>query len=324
MAVGLAILGTAMVGWFIIGYAILGQKLVELKLPDISYKSYDDNDIPQLSCVVMNEDRSRILGTLNMQDNTILGPVCLVSFRSEQKRKKRSGLGTSTTAQICKSARLNTICGDNNLQIMEEDRNRSLSNVGPNVGDFVALYPNDQDRQNPIMIAIRRQFRYNVYRTEHLHAIIRSEHLVRGRAPFRGPSTSLTYFRTLLNALPTDDRGHLLADSLGGVPYDYNLVPQARYINRPGGGNDNSEWSATEQRMRRFFSPGNPGANGGHVDYNVRVLYDDDDSGRPFQFFVIVEYYYVPSSEFDTLYQSVEFWVENMDMRKKWPSQHEQ
>lgn len=260
------------------------------------------------SCIVQNRDRSRVLGVENMRNNSALGPICFVSSKDDQRRRKRSG---SRAKELCASSRLANICGKGNLEQMQYARTDLMNYVGANVGDVKVLRPNVQEIRNPIAAVFRRQFRVGVYRTEHLYATIRSEHLMSYSLKFRGKNTTLEYLRTEMNARANDDRGYLLSNLLGGVPDDYNLVPQTEHINRRGRIGYQSDWSEADKKIRQFFAPSGPGVNGGgYVEYNMMVSYEQNDSGRPDSFWVIVVFVF-QNSHLSSYYQSIEFFALN-------------
>lgn len=262
------------------------------------------------SCIVQNRDRSRVLGVENIRNNSARGPICFVSAKDDQRRRKRSG--HESTTKLCAYCRMANICGNDNLEQMQRARADLMNYVGVNVGDVMVLRPSALETRNPIAAVFRRQFRAGMYRTEHLYATIRSEHLM--YATFREITTSFAYFRNELNGL-ADERGFLLSDSFGGVSDDYNLVPQTKHVLRRGGSEYQSDWSEAEQKIRDFFAPSGPGVNGGgYVEYNMMVSYEQNDSERPNSFWVIVLFIF-PSSHLSSYYQSIEFFALNEDIR---------
>lgn len=78
-----------------------------------------------------------------------------------------------------------------------------------------------------------------------------------------------------MNSLPGDERGHLVAASLGGPTHDFNFVPQTSNVNRRYLGE--SYWYTIEGDIRRFLrSP-----NAGRVDWTVVLGYALTRSRRP-------------------------------------------
>lgn len=73
----------------------------------------------------------------------------------------------------------------------------------------------------------------------------------------------------LMNRNPNDERGHLLADSLGGPMHDYNFAPQTPIVNRNYGGE--SYWYHIEQNIRDRLRDNNVN----YVDWTLIVIYDD-------------------------------------------------
>lgn len=267
-------------------------------------------------CVVRNNDHTTILGTENFWNNQAAGPICFVTtpYKDEQTRRKRSRKSISSW---CTNARENLMCGDGeSLQNMERARDTlriALVTTTPAVGALEELRPNDDN--NPITSVLRRQIRAGVYRTEFLQATIRSRHVGGSRAAFRGRTTTTNYFRNELNALNDDDRGHLVPDALGGVPADYNLVPQNRFVNRQGGGDLQTLWSVMEARMREFFRTG-PGLNGGgHIEYYTMIDYPNETTGRPSAFWVIVRFVF-RNAHMNAYYGLIEIYAVNNVVRR--------
>jgi hypothetical protein len=76
---------------------------------------------------------------------------------------------------------------------------------------------------------------------------------------------------TNMNALRDDERGHLLAASLGGTNEEFNIVPQTSLINRNVGSQGYTFWYPLEQQIREFLDR-NPGA---YVLWDTLVFYGD-------------------------------------------------
>lgn len=169
--------------------------------------------------------------------------------------------------------------------------NQLMRDIGPGIGQTNELIPSSSST-NAVTRVIRRLIAPNIYRTEYLNATITRDHLRRGapRQAFVGRCTSSIYMRNNLDLQEGDKRGHLLADSLGGPMESYNLVSQAREVNR-GRGLD-SGWFQMERLMREYFETGRPGAAGGYINYCVSVAYDNSSNqpNRPYQFSVIVAF----------------------------------
>lgn len=261
------------------------------------------------SCVVRSKDRTTLVGMDNVSNGIASGPICFVTT-DDRNRRKRS---RQSIPSLCANARDTLMCGDDHsLQNMQRARDVLIDafvRPTPGIGDLAEFRPNDD--ANPITRVLRREIRAGVYRTEYLEAVIQSGHTGGPRASFRGRSTSTNYFRNQLNALPDDDRGHLVPDWLGGVPADYNLVPQNRLVNRPGGGDLQTLWSVMEQRMREFFQPGGPGTNGrGHIEYYAMMDYPSDETGRPSAFWVVVNFVF-PNAPHNTYFHLIEIYAVN-------------
>lgn len=245
-------------------------------------------------CIVFNQNRTRILGMENV-NKSVHGPLCIVVAKEEEVREKyfkyrdelrrrRRQYRQNNISQQCSTSRAGNVCGDDTENQLQDIRRNLLNMPGMTV-----FQP--QDPTNPIQDVLRLEFRPGVFRTQFLYAVIQAQHVGHARSQFRGRTTTLDYFRRELNALPDDDRGHLLADSLGGVSADYNLVPQTRDVNRRLGGELYTEWTNTERRMREFFAaPNGPGSQGGHIDYTVIPIYSTDDTGRPSSIWMNVKF----------------------------------
>lgn len=72
-----------------------------------------------------------------------------------------------------------------------------------------------------------------------------------------------------MDRYPNDERGHLLAASLGGPSHDYNFAPQSTIVNRNYGGP--SYWYEIEQNLRKALNEDTTA----YIDWTVIVVYDD-------------------------------------------------
>lgn len=90
--------------------------------------------------------------------------------------------------------------------------------------------------------------------TTFMSATIRPQHLRQiDRSESRTPDTAtLNDHMRRLEAKTNDDKGHLLAWSLGGSHSLYNIVPQEKTINRWMGGNE-SPWRRLERTILEFL-----------------------------------------------------------------------
>ena len=117
----------------------------------------------------------------------------------------------------------------------------------------VTVSPNNNEIVNkklPLVIraTLRRQFLNNV--REPIPAFIEHQML-------------------LMNRNPNDERGHLLASSLGGPMHEYNFAPQTPIVNRNFGGE--SYWYHIEGNIRDTLSRNDVD----HIDWTLVVIYDD-------------------------------------------------
>ena len=90
-------------------------------------------------------------------------------------------------------------------------------------------------------------------------------------------NTSTQYMRDNLDAIPGDERGHVVASMFSGPPQPYNMFPQHRGVNR----NFHEshilfDWYETELRMREFLEN-----NRGYVRWEIALSYDNFTTGRP-------------------------------------------
>lgn len=87
-----------------------------------------------------------------------------------------------------------------------------------------------------------------------------------------------------MNAYERDDRGRLIAASLGGPNLPFNFVPQTSALNR--GSDSNNFWAKLEVNIREFAR------QGGRVDSTVILAYDDiTQTRRPVGFGINVRFY---------------------------------
>jgi hypothetical protein len=118
--------------------------------------------------------------------------------------------------------------------------------------------------------------------TVRIRAVVRHRHL-RSRTPM---SNSLNTLMQNLDAVNGDERGHLIAASLGGTNDPYNIVPQHRGTNRRCGAT--SHWITIENEIRAFLNA----SSDRRVDIHVIVLYDNIViSRRPTGFYVQAVFY---------------------------------
>lgn len=89
--------------------------------------------------------------------------------------------------------------------------------------------------------------------TNIITANIRPGHLQRDRQTEGAMTSKLNKHIGCRNAVPGDERGHLLAYSLGGSNEPYNIVPQYNTVNRWLNGLE-SPWIRLERRIRNFLS----------------------------------------------------------------------
>jgi hypothetical protein len=118
--------------------------------------------------------------------------------------------------------------------------------------------------------------------TVRIRAVVRRRHL-QARTSM---SNSLNTLIQNLDAVDGDERGHLIAASLGGTNDAYNIVPQHRGTNRRCGAT--SHWITLENEIRAFLN-----ANSDRrVTIQVIVLYDNITiSRRPIGFYVQAVFY---------------------------------
>jgi len=81
----------------------------------------------------------------------------------------------------------------------------------------------------------------------------------------------------LMDAYPSDERGHLLAASLGGPNHQENFVPQTSIVNRADGGP--SEWFRIEGEIRSLLD-GAPGNHVTYIDWTLVVIYGNTARNR--------------------------------------------
>lgn len=107
-------------------------------------------------------------------------------------------------------------------------------------------------------------------RVDHLEARITNDHLGRGRVfSHSGPTNELF----LAVSEQGDERGHIVANSLGGLAEWYNLTPQSNIANRNKGTPTTAveQWRNTERKIQKFLK-----ANAdGYVDWVVDLTYGD-------------------------------------------------
>ena len=115
--------------------------------------------------------------------------------------------------------------------------------------------------------------------TVRIRAVIRSSHLNRPRPDM--PS-SLRTLMVNLNADDQDDRGHIIALSLGGTNEPFNVVPQYCGTNRRV--SSTSHWWTFENEMRRFINQ----HVRNYVEIQVIVVYGGNllESRRPTGFYL--------------------------------------
>lgn len=113
-----------------------------------------------------------------------------------------------------------------------------------------------------------------------MHAIITRNHIR------QGPRAQIPYgiwrrMDELQYVRGTDERGHLVMDSMGGPPLWYNFAPQTNVVNRNygfgGRDTDGSWWFRAEGEIRNFFNQ-NPTAD--HVSWDLILTYNNTQVRR--------------------------------------------
>ena len=136
--------------------------------------------------------------------------------------------------------------------------------------------------QASVVRSIARGFfpaRHQTERVELVVATITPLHYRRNnRVDFpNSGNTSTQYMRDNLNALPEDERGHVVASMFSGPPELYNMFPQHRGVNRNyQESHILFDWYQTELRMQEHLEN-----NAGYVRWGVALSYDDLTTGRP-------------------------------------------
>ena len=170
-----------------------------------------------------------------------------------------------------------------NLPIIT-DRIREIYNSLINTNGIRTVIPNDPN--NPIQGSLLRTITHGPFwarrtteRVELVAATITPLHYrANNRVDFpNSGNTSTQYMRDNLDALPEDERGHVVASMFTGPPVLYNMFPQHRSVNRNyQGSHILVDWYQTELRMREFLEN-----NRGYVRWEVALSYDDLNTGRP-------------------------------------------
>lgn len=87
-----------------------------------------------------------------------------------------------------------------------------------------------------------------------------------------------------LNALPSDERGHILASTLGGPKDVINIIPQAAKVNRVTFTGDTSFWRIHEEDLRKMITQ-HPGS---YINWLIVLNYGNliQEDLRPTEFVV--------------------------------------
>jgi len=122
----------------------------------------------------------------------------------------------------------------------------------------------------------------NIELTVRIRALIRFRHL----QPRTSMPNSLNTLIENLDARNGDERGHLIAATLGGNNEPYNIVPQYRGTNRRYG--STSHWYTVENEIRNFINRD----NNNYVSIQIVVLYGNIiTSRRPTGFYLQAIFY---------------------------------
>ncbi|CAF1285358.1 unnamed protein product, partial [Didymodactylos carnosus] len=198
------------------------------------------------------------------------------SSSSASRVKRGSGrkqCSTGTTAMYhVGNLVLGTVLQEVYSRLVHNNANHETRSITPN------------DINNPIEESIVRPIRgglFNQVRTERVefvHARIRPQHYrPNNRVNFGGGNTSTEYMRQHMNALPGDERGHIVASVFSGPPQLYNMFPQHNSMNRNYHASHLLvDWRETENRMQRHLANG-----GGDIVWNVGFSYDNLQTARP-------------------------------------------
>ncbi|CAG7835997.1 unnamed protein product [Allacma fusca] len=113
-------------------------------------------------------------------------------------------------------------------------------------------------------------------RTEIINAEIRN--VVNRNGRNFGPAHT-TYMNNCLQPMGGDERGHLIAATLGGTNQLYNLIPQHRAVNANRGvaGDPQNYWFNNERAVNNFLRAGRDN----RIDLEVRLQYAGPNDRRP-------------------------------------------
>lgn len=144
----------------------------------------------------------------------------------------------------------------------------------------------DGDNSDPTIMVLIRPLSGG-FRVEYVEALIFPTHLGQQRTNFNDADS--TYMVAVLDAITGDERGHLVADSLGGRPIRTNLTPQSSYINRNAGGrNIITSWFTAEAEARNWLKDErSDGRLTSYVRWRVALHYDNDTIGRATYFSLV-------------------------------------
>jgi len=98
-----------------------------------------------------------------------------------------------------------------------------------------------------------------------------------------GFGSSLNYRFAQLSAEDDDHKGHLIANSLGGPPFYWNLIPQTPKLNKGNGRKPN--WRSTEITIEGWLE-----RDCHWVDWTLQLTYPSDYT-RPYRFDLRVKYW---------------------------------
>lgn len=219
--------------------------------------------------------------------------LCQTTVEKRQKKKRQNNNSSNSNSNS------NSNC--NNNCAARNDVERIADDIEADHEHFITVYPHQQHPRNPVIsiTTIEAPPDYNSHPNLVMLTVAMSAEIHYSNLQPAGRDTissdveahlaNLDWYRGG-GQLENDERGHLLADSLGGSGDRYNFVPQSPLINRNAfiRGNLVGEfcWYDVEESIRNFLITG---ADGVYVRWTIVVGYGHlPISRRPTHFMLSV------------------------------------
>lgn len=252
-------------------------------------------------CILPSDEKPPRLEEKLLQINRMLAEKLYPQHVREQLCRTIVGKRQKKKRQNNNSSNSNSNSNCNNNCVVRNDVERLADDLEADHEHFVTVYPRQQNPRNPVIsyTTIEAPPDYNSHPNLVMLTVAMSAEIHYSNLQPAGRDTISSDVETHLanldwyrggGPLENDERGHLLADSLGGSGDRFNFVPQSPLINRNAfiRGNVVGEfcWYDVEENIRNFLITGGDGV---YVRWTLVVGYGHlPISRRPTHFMLSV------------------------------------